>query len=148
MQGDHRCQDVGSCDHDPLRTLLPHLRDVRVDAVTASGGELLIEAATTTRQAPCPDCGTVSTHVHGHYQRRLQDTPHRWPAHRHPPARPPVPLRQHCVRTPHLRRTGRRTHPPPHPTTTRLWRPSRSGWSDAPEPAWPARSAPPPARTP
>ncbi|MDE3725350.1 ISL3 family transposase, partial [Nocardiopsis sp. N85] len=43
--------------------------------MTASSGELTIEASTATRQAPCPDCGTVSAHVHGHYQRRLQDTP-------------------------------------------------------------------------
>lgn len=46
-----------------------------MDTVTASGGELTIKAATTTRQAPCPDCATLSTRLHGHYQRRLQDTP-------------------------------------------------------------------------
>ncbi|MFI0409121.1 ISL3 family transposase [Actinomadura sp. 3N508] len=44
-----------------------------VEQVTADGPALTISARTTTSEARCPTCGTVSRHRHGRYRRRLDD---------------------------------------------------------------------------
>ncbi|MFD5186531.1 ISL3 family transposase [Streptomyces sp. NPDC058372] len=50
-----------------------HLSSVVVDEVRTDGGGIALTARTVTREAACPDCGTVSGRVHGGYQRRLAD---------------------------------------------------------------------------
>ncbi|MFF3733299.1 ISL3 family transposase [Streptomyces sp. NPDC002476] len=50
-----------------------HLSSVVVDEVRAEGGGIALTARTVTREAACPDCGTVSGRVHGGYRRRLAD---------------------------------------------------------------------------
>ncbi|MFJ9251118.1 ISL3 family transposase [Streptomyces sp. NPDC101776] len=50
-----------------------HLSCVVVDEVRADGGGIALTARTVTREATCPDCGTVSGRVHGGYRRRLAD---------------------------------------------------------------------------
>ncbi|MEZ0069293.1 transposase [Streptacidiphilus sp. MAP12-20] len=54
-------------------TTFSHLASVVIEEVTVSGGAVELVARTTTREAACPGCGTVSGRVHGGYRRRLAD---------------------------------------------------------------------------
>jgi transposase len=54
-------------------TAFSHLAPVVVDEVLVDGEAVEIAARTTTREAACPGCGTVSSRVHGGYRRRLAD---------------------------------------------------------------------------
>lgn len=54
--------------------LWPHLTGVRVEAVSAVGSVVRIEARTNAAAAACPSCGTVSGRVHSRYDRHLSDT--------------------------------------------------------------------------
>ncbi|MFD0479960.1 ISL3 family transposase [Nonomuraea thailandensis] len=57
-----------------LGVLFPHLVGVCVEQVFRSGTTVRIQARTSTVQATCPACGTLSQRVHSHYERRLSDT--------------------------------------------------------------------------
>ncbi len=57
-----------------VTVLFPHLARVCVDRVTRCGTSVQIKAGTTTREAGCPEGGTVSRCRHSHYERRLTDT--------------------------------------------------------------------------
>ncbi|MFA1551971.1 ISL3 family transposase [Actinomadura chokoriensis] len=57
-----------------VTVLFPYLARVCVDRVTRCGTSVQIKAGTTTREAGCPGCGTVSRRRHSHYERRLTDT--------------------------------------------------------------------------
>ncbi|GII96073.1 ISL3 family transposase [Sinosporangium siamense] len=52
---------------------LHHIDDVALDTVTTTDNRLTIRATTTSAQAACPRCGTVSARLHSHYVRRLDD---------------------------------------------------------------------------
>lgn len=52
-----------------------HLRGVVVDRVDSDGRTVVIEARGMASTVSCPDCGTASSTVHGHYRRRLIDSP-------------------------------------------------------------------------
>lgn len=45
-----------------------------VDGASRCGTTVQVKAGTTTREAGCPECGTVSRRRHSHYERRLTDT--------------------------------------------------------------------------
>ncbi|MET7391868.1 transposase family protein, partial [Dactylosporangium sp. NPDC005572] len=54
--------------------VLPHLASVRLQRVRLAGVAVRLEAATTSRQAICPTCGSSSDRAHSRYIRRLTDT--------------------------------------------------------------------------
>lgn len=56
-----------------VHLFLPHLKDLRIEAVIDGGDRLQITARACTAQAGCPGCGTASARVHGRYERRLHD---------------------------------------------------------------------------
>jgi transposase len=52
-----------------------HLAVVQVDKVTREDGTVVIVAQSRGDPVPCPVCETMTSKVHGYYQRRLADTP-------------------------------------------------------------------------
>jgi transposase len=56
-----------------INVLLPHLNDVTVERVEASGRGLRIWAQTVTPGALCPGCSQLTSRVHSRYRRTLQD---------------------------------------------------------------------------
>ncbi|MGW4116630.1 ISL3 family transposase [Actinosynnema sp. NPDC004786] len=56
-----------------LGVVFPHLRDLRIEKVSASGRSVRIQAATHDRAVACPTCGFVARRVHSRYERRLSD---------------------------------------------------------------------------
>jgi transposase len=56
-----------------VRVLWPHLAAARVEAVSAAGPVVRIQARTSTAPAACPGCGMVSNRVHSRYDRHLSD---------------------------------------------------------------------------
>ncbi|WP_254909618.1 ISL3 family transposase [Micromonospora sp. NBS 11-29] len=56
-----------------ISALLPHLTDLRLEAVVVRAAGVRINATTQTVQARCVACGTWSATVHGRYVRRLAD---------------------------------------------------------------------------
>ncbi|MGW4372015.1 ISL3 family transposase [Nocardia takedensis] len=57
-----------------MEVLFPHLAQLSIERVSASGPVLFIEARTPDSAVACRDCGMPSTRVHSRYQRRLSDT--------------------------------------------------------------------------
>ena len=56
-----------------LRTLLPYLNQIRIEAVDTDHDTVIITGSTVTSCADCPGCGVASARVHGRYRRRLAD---------------------------------------------------------------------------
>ncbi|MET8516018.1 ISL3 family transposase [Streptomyces sp. NPDC005077] len=56
-----------------LWTAFSQLTSVTVEEVVVADGAVTFSARSSTRQAHCPGCGTVSERVHGGYRRRLAD---------------------------------------------------------------------------
>jgi transposase len=46
-----------------------------VEQVERSADGLIVEARSALSPASCPDCGAISTRVHGRYRRSLRDAP-------------------------------------------------------------------------
>ena len=60
---------------DSLQDLWLHqATDIKVNTLTVRADHVTIHAATTSDEAGCPSCGTVSTRVHSSYVRRLDDS--------------------------------------------------------------------------
>lgn len=57
-----------------MRTLFPHLAQLRIEDVRAAGAVVQVKASTRDEPVACPACGSVSARVHSRYQRRLLDT--------------------------------------------------------------------------
>ena len=57
-----------------MRTLFPHLTQLRIENVCAAGAGVRIAASTLDGPVSCPGCGSLSARVHSRYQRRLLDT--------------------------------------------------------------------------
>ncbi len=56
-----------------LRLFCPALKDVDVLDVEDLGDTVLIAARTAATEAPCPECGLLSTRVHSRYRRTVWD---------------------------------------------------------------------------
>lgn len=57
-----------------MRTLFPHLAQLRLEDIRASEAVVRITASTLDRPAACPACECLSSRVHSRYQRKLLDT--------------------------------------------------------------------------
>ncbi|GIF49320.1 hypothetical protein Afe04nite_38590 [Asanoa ferruginea] len=53
--------------------LSPHLASLQLQRVRLAASTVRVEAATTTAEAVCPDCGALSSRVHSRYVRRVAD---------------------------------------------------------------------------
>jgi transposase len=58
-----------------LSRLFPHLRCLRIDALTRTADRLKILVSPTRRTARCPSCGRCSAQLHSRYERMLADLP-------------------------------------------------------------------------
>ncbi|QDU24243.1 Transposase [Urbifossiella limnaea] len=58
-----------------LQTLLPADAGVRITDVAIDPAGVAVQLATTADAAPCPQCRSASTAVHGRYRRTLRDRP-------------------------------------------------------------------------
>ncbi len=63
------------CDTEFLKVVFPQLAVVFIDRVVEKGSVVRVVARTRAGPAPCPQCGTVTTRVHGYHRRRLADLP-------------------------------------------------------------------------
>lgn len=55
------------------RAFLP--KGLKAERIQIDADGVLVYARATNRTATCPNCGSVSRHIHSHYQRRLADLP-------------------------------------------------------------------------
>src|SRR6266478_6507801 len=99
-----------------LESLLPAEVGLRIDAVALESSTIVVEASTTSTDAPCPRCHHHSTTRYGRYQRHLRDQPCRgWPlrltlsAWQYVCPRPDCPQRLFCERLTGLARAQART---------------------------------------
>jgi transposase len=58
-----------------MAALFPHLAGLRLARVELTPGEVILEAVSRARSAPCPACRRRSTHLHSRYTRRIADQP-------------------------------------------------------------------------
>jgi transposase len=58
-----------------VKVLLPHLAGLVIGEVADRGDHVLVRAQAPDGAAACPGCGVVSSRVHGHCRRVLQDLP-------------------------------------------------------------------------
>jgi transposase len=63
-----------ACDLEAVSVLVPHLADLDIESVSASGSTVRMLATTCVAEAACTGCGAVSRRVHSRYVRRLADT--------------------------------------------------------------------------
>src|SRR5258708_22693894 len=66
----HPCAGEEDCC---LRLLLPHLKDLHVEAVEDLGDRVKITARTRIAESSCSACGTVSSRGHSWSVRQLED---------------------------------------------------------------------------
>jgi transposase len=99
-----------------LESLLPADVGLRIDAVALESSTIVVEATTTSTDAPCPRCHHHSTTRHCRYRRHLRDQPCRgWPlrltlsAWKYVCPRPGCPQRLFCERLTGLARARART---------------------------------------
>jgi transposase len=73
--GDHQADwvEVPAQARELLRVLLPHLSGLDVSRVADAGDTVVAFASVAGAQAPCPGCGSLSSRVHGRYQRLVAD---------------------------------------------------------------------------
>src|SRR5579859_1181819 len=60
--------------------LLPTTPDLTLDDLTIGASEMTAALLATRTEAPCPLCGSLSSHIHSRYRRTLVDLP--WSQHR------------------------------------------------------------------
>nr|WP_131787031.1 ISL3 family transposase [Protofrankia symbiont of Coriaria ruscifolia] len=58
-----------------MKVVFPHLDAVIIDRVVDEGPVVRVVARTRAGPLPCPQCGTVTTRVHGYHRRHLADLP-------------------------------------------------------------------------
>jgi zinc-finger of transposase IS204/IS1001/IS1096/IS1165 len=58
---------------DLLAVMFPHLAGLEVSRVADAGDAVVAFASVTGAQASCPGCGSLSSRVHGRYQRLVAD---------------------------------------------------------------------------
>jgi transposase len=99
-----------------LESLLPADVGLRIDAVALDSSTIVVEATTTSTDAPCPRCQHHSTTRYCRYRRRLRDQPCRGrmlrltlSAWKYLCPRPACPQRLFCERLTGLARTQART---------------------------------------
>ena len=68
-----RVLEISGQGEELLLMLFPHLRGLRVERAEDTGDAVVIRARCREAQARCPECGAVSSRVHGGYARVVAD---------------------------------------------------------------------------